>query len=82
MRHRKASITVYFYYFLYFLPIRSVVAVKLSQSELLQFDLQLLVLPLQVNDHAVQEVDLMETNRDTDHLHVSAVKNREPLNVK
>lgn len=43
------------------LPVGAVVAVELGQSELLQFDLQLLVLPLQVHDHAVQEVDLKET---------------------
>lgn len=42
-------------------PIGPIVPVELRQSELLQFDLQLLVLPLQVHDHAVQEVDLRDT---------------------
>lgn len=46
-----------------FLPVSVVVAVELSQRELLQFDLQLLILPLQIHNHAVQEVDLMETIR-------------------
>lgn len=41
-------------------PVAVVVAVELGQSELLQFDLQLLVFPLQVHDDAVQEVDLGE----------------------
>lgn len=39
-------------------PVAVVVAVELGQSEFLQFDLQLLVFPLQVHDDAVQEVDL------------------------
>lgn len=47
----------------HFLPISSVVAVELSQSEFLQFDLQLLVLPLQVHYHAVQEVNLTGTGK-------------------
>ncbi len=46
---------------MYFLLVGSIVAVELSQGEFLQFDLQLLVLPLQVHNHTVQEVDLMET---------------------
>lgn len=53
----------YFCNFLFLSPVGVVVAVELGQRELLQFDLQLLVLPLQVHDHAVQEVDLMETIR-------------------
>lgn len=63
MKQRKAAITVYFLDFIYFLPISLVVAIELGQSELLQFDLQLLVLPLQVHNHTIQEVDLMETVR-------------------
>lgn len=39
-------------------PVAVVVAVELGQSQFLQFDLQLLVFPLQVHDDAVQEVDL------------------------
>ena len=39
-------------------PVGGVVAVELGQRHLLQLDLQLLVLALQVHDHAVQEVDL------------------------
>lgn len=49
-----------------FLPVSPVVAVELGQRELLQFDLQLLVLPLQVHDHAVQEVDLKRDKQDAD----------------
>ena len=39
-------------------PVGGVVAVELGQRHLLQLNLQLLVLPLQVHDHAVEEVDL------------------------
>lgn len=60
---RRAAIVEYFHHLKCFLPVSPVIAVELSQSELLQFDLQLLVLPLQVHNHAVQEVDLMETIR-------------------
>lgn len=52
-----------FFEFTGFLPIGLIVAVELSQGELLQFDLQFLILPLQIHNHAVQEVDLMETIR-------------------
>lgn len=44
-----------------FSPVVLFVPVELGQSELLQFDLQLLVFPLQVHDDAVQEVDLVKT---------------------
>lgn len=47
----------------HFLPIILVVAVELSQRELLQLDLQVLVLPLQVYNHTVQEVDLIGTEK-------------------
>lgn len=60
---KEKMLISYFCNFLFFSPVGVVVAVELGQRELLQFDLQLLVLPLQVHDHAVQEVDLMETIR-------------------
>lgn len=50
----------YIFLTVYFLPISPVVTIELRQSKLLQFDLQLLVLPLQVHNHTIQEVDLME----------------------
>ena len=39
-------------------PVGAIVAVELGQHHFLQLDLELLVLPLQVHDDAVQEVDL------------------------
>lgn len=60
---KEKMLISYFCNFLFLSPVGVVVAVELGQRELLQFDLQLLVLPLQVHDHAVQEVDLMETIR-------------------
>lgn len=44
---------------LFRLPVIVLVAVELGQRQLLQLDLQVLVFPLQVHNHAVQEVDLM-----------------------
>lgn len=46
------------------LPVILLVAVELGQRQFLQLDLQVLVLPLQVHDHAVQEVDLMADEED------------------
>lgn len=63
INNQKAGIDVYVFDFKYLLPIGLVVAVELSQSEFLQFNLQLLVLPLQVHNHTVQEVDLMDIIR-------------------
>lgn len=54
------------------LPVVLLVAVELGQRELLQLDLQVLVLALQVHDHAVQEVDLTgeeKTRVRTDNPH-------------